>query len=356
MEINEKIVEYASLGGALLGGGGGGAMEEGRLIGKMAVNIGKPTIIDIDKLPHDAIIVTVSAVGAPAAKRKYTKPMDYVKAINMLKKDGVEVDGIITCENGGFATLNGWFQSAVLGIPVVDAPCNGRAHPMGVMGSIGLHKVAGYISKQAAVGGNPREGRRLEVYVSGDLDNASRLIRQAAALSGGMVAVARNPINVGYVKKNAAVGGITQAIELGKIMSQVASKHDMIQEILSYLNGKKISEGTIEQVRLITEAGFDRGSVAVKTDNGEYELTLWNEYLCIEREGQRIATFPDLIVTVSLETGLPLATAEIKSGQKVAILYVPKENLKLGSGMKDPEVFKECEKIIGKEIVKYLTK
>lgn len=354
VEISEKTIEYASLGGALLGGGGGGSMEEGKLMGKMAVKMGKPTIVDIDKLPHDATIVTVSAIGAPAAKRKYTEPMNYVKAIEMLRRDGVTVDGIITCENGGFATLNGWFQAAVLGIPIVDAPCNGRAHPMGVMGSMGLHTVDGYISKQAAIGGNPREERYLEVYVSGSLDNASTIIRQAAVLSGGMVAVARNPVNAGYVRKNAAVGGITQAIELGKIMSEVASKHDMIEVILTYIKGKKIGEGTIKEVRLETAGGFDIGSVAVKTEEGEYELTFWNEYMYIEKEGQRIATFPDLIATISLDTGLPMTTAEVKKGQRVAILHVLKENLKLGSSMNDPQLFKRCEKIIGKEITTYL--
>ncbi|MFQ5825256.1 MAG: DUF917 domain-containing protein [bacterium] len=356
LEINEKTVEYASLGGALLGGGGGGSVEEGRLIGKMSVNKGKPTIVDINDLPHNATILTVSTVGAPAAKRKFTKPMDYVKAIEILKRDGVEVDGIVTCENGGFATLNGWFQSAVLKIPVVDAPCNGRAHPMGIMGSMGLHKVEEYISKQAAVGGNPDEGRYLEVYVSGKLDNASRIVRQTAVLSGGMVAVARNPVKVAYVRENAAVGALTQAIELGKIMSMAASMDDQIEGILKYLNGKIIIEGTIEDVELETTGGFDVGNVYIKTEVEEYVLTFWNEYICLEREGQRIATFPDLIATVSLETGFPLTTAEIKKRQNVAILSVPKENLKLGSGMKDPELFKEVEKITGKKIVTYLAK
>ena len=353
-DIDEKIVDYASLGGSFLGGGGGGSIDEGRLIGKLAVKMGRPKLIDIDDLPEHASIITVSAVGAPASQSKHTDPMDYVKAVEILKKEGVQADGIITSENGGFATLNGWLQSAVLNIPIIDAPCNGRAHPLGLMGSMGLHKIKNYISKQAAAGGDPREERYLEVYTSGSLDNASKIIRQAAVLSGGMVAVARNPVDVGYLRENAAIGALTQAIELGEIMCNAESLNTKIKKILSYLNGEKISEGIIDVVALETTRGFDQGEVIVVTEDCEYELVFWNEYMCLNRAGNRIATFPDLIVTINLDTGLPLTSAEVKKGQNVAILYIQKENLRLGSGMKDNALHKEIEKITGKEILKYL--
>lgn len=126
MKIDEDIVRYATLGGALLGGGGGGSMEEGRRLGELALKQGNPFIVSVDHMPGDASIVTVSAVGAPAAGDIHVTPMDYVKAVEVLIHNGVSVDGLITCENGGLATLNGWYQSAVLGIPVIDAPCNGR--------------------------------------------------------------------------------------------------------------------------------------------------------------------------------------------------------------------------------------
>lgn len=352
MKINDKIVEFATLGGSLLGGGGGGSMKEGKQIGKMAVKIGNPAVIDIEDLPDDATIITVSAVGAPAAREQYIEPMDYVKAIEILKRNGVRIDGIITCENGGFATVNGWFQSAVLNIPVVDAPCDGRAHPMGIMGSMGLHKIEEYVSKQAAVGGE--KGRHLEIYTSGNLDRVSRIIRQAAVFSGGMVAVARNPAGVDYVRKSAAVGAITQAIELGRTMKEATSSDGMIEKALRCMGGEKIGEGIVKKVKVETTEGFDVGIASVKAMDETYELTFWNEYMCIEKSGQRMGTFPDLIATVNLETGLPLTTAEIKKGQKVAILRIPKENLKLGLGLKDSELFREVEKITGKEIIKYV--
>jgi len=56
---------------------------------------------------------------------------------------------------------------------------------------------------------------------------------------------------------------------------------------------------------------------------------------------------------VDLETGVPLSTAEVREGQNVAILHVPRQELNLGSGMKDPEIFKQIEEVIKKQIIKY---
>ncbi|MFC2169688.1 DUF917 domain-containing protein [Acidobacteriota bacterium] len=354
MEIDQKIVEYACLGGAILGGGGGGSCEEGKRMGLLAVQKGRPTLVDINSLPHDATLLTVSAVGAPAAEEKFSKPIDFVRAVEIIKANGVEISGFISCENGGSATLNGWYQSAILNIPVVDAPCNGRAHPLGIMGSMGLHKIGDYVSKQAAVGGNPENGKYLEMFVSSSLTTASKLVRKAAVMAGGMVAVARNPVCAEYVRENGAVGGVRQAIELGKTIFSARSKDDLFDGIHSCIGGEKITEGIIEEKKLQTKDGLDIGILTAFSENQKYEMAFCNEFMCLEKGGKRIATFPDLITAVNLKTLQPLTTAEIKQGDQIAILFAPRRNLKLGSGMKDPALFRNIEIIIGKEMIKYM--
>src|SRR5574341_1378546 len=163
MKLDRHSVEAAALGGALLGGGGGGWPEDGLTMGNLALAAGAPRLLALEALPADALIVTVSAVGAPASPDRHTPPMDFVAALQVLnQKLGGRIAGLITSENGGASTLNGWFQSAVTGIPVVDAACDGRAHPTGVMGSIGLERDAAYRSVQAAAGGDAAVGRRVE--------------------------------------------------------------------------------------------------------------------------------------------------------------------------------------------------
>lgn len=355
IRIDEEILKNAVLGGTLLGGGSGGEKSEGEELGKLALSVGNPTLASIDELEEDDILITVSAVGAPAAKGQYVKPIHYVKAVELLERTGLKIAGLITSENAGRSTINGWFQSAILEIPVVDAPCNGRAHPTGLMGSMGLHKIKNYISKQAAVGGDYSKNRFIEMFICTNIFEASRVIRKVAVSAGGLIAIARNPITVSYARDNAAVGGISQAIEIGKIMrnAQRISTNHMIEMVLKFLRGSKITEGKIYEVELKTLGGFDVGNIKVRNGNNIYELTFCNEYMCLEHNGQRIATFPDLIATINLSTGVPLTTSEIKEGQEVAIIHIPKQNLKLGAGMKDPEIFKPIEEIINKNIIKY---
>jgi DUF917 family protein len=355
MLLDAESVEYARLGGAFLGGGGGGAMAEGGKMGELAVRSGTPTLVQLDDLPDGAILVTVSAVGAPGASEVHVEPEDYVRAVELLRARGIRVDGLITSENGGLATLNGWFQSAILGIPVVDAACNGRAHPMGTMGSMGLHKAKAYRSVQTAAGGERRRGKYLEVSVSGNLTDAAKMIRQAAVLAGGLVAVARNPTSLAYARENAAVGAISQAIEIGRCIRSGRSCKAVLDGILQYLGGGEVlTEGTVENLVFETRGGFDVGSFQVRSSGDRYELAFCNEYISLDVGLERVATFPDLIATVSPETCLPLTTAEILSGMPLILLHVPKQRLKLGAGMRDPALFEPVQEITGREIIRYL--
>lgn len=135
MKLNREILKYALMGGTILGGGGGGSRELGKEAAGIALEYGELNLVDIHEVADDTLIVTASAVGTPAAVEKYVKPRDYVRTIEILQENtGLKIGGIITNENGGAATVNGWIQAAILGIPIIDAPCNGRAHPTGTMG------------------------------------------------------------------------------------------------------------------------------------------------------------------------------------------------------------------------------
>lgn len=351
--LDREAVEAAVLGGAVLGGGGGGSMGLGREAGLLAIELGDPELVGVADLPGDAGLLTMSAVGAPAAKTAHVRPAHYLRTVDLfVKQTGTKVDGLITNECGGMATVNGWLQAAALGLPVVDAPCNGRAHPTGVMGSMGLHRVEGYISRQVAVGGNPRTGSYVEAFVSGNLEKAAGLVRQAAVQAGGLVAVARNPVAAAYARENGAVGAVKKSIDVGLAMNRARAKgpKSMIEATAEVLSGEIVSWNEVIDVTLETTGGFDVGRVVLRSGA---ELTFWNEYITMEDGGNRIGTFPDLLATLDANTGLPVSSAEIRKGQSVAVLHVPQAKLILGAGMKDPALFESVEKVIGKEVIKY---
>lgn len=357
MRLTKEDVDAAVLGGAVLGGGGGGWLEDGRRMGYLALELGDLVLKEIAELPDDAILVTVAAVGAPSAPDRYVKPFHYLRALRLLEQHlSGAISGIIANENGATATVNGWFQAATLGIPVIDAPCNGRAHPTIMMGAMGLHQVAGYRMQAAVCGGKEHTGQYVELHVQGSLNRVAAIIRHASTEVGGVVAVARSPISASYVKENGAPGAIRQAIDLGKEMLQPRPQapEPMIEAATAFLGGEIICRGRVVDVTCSMQGGFDRGRVILSEGKAEYEVTFWNEYMTLESSGQRLATFPDLIAAMSTDTGLPVSSAELERGQSLALLWVPKEKLLLGAGLRDPSLFLAIEEVLGKKMVNYV--
>jgi len=340
---------------SFLGGGGGGDLNLGLEHAKMALKLGDVEIVDLDSIPSDGYIVTASMVGAPAAKERYVLPSHMVKSFELLMEvDSLKVEGIISSENGGYSTINGWIASSILGIPMVDAPADGRAHPTGVMGAMGLHKVKDYTSIQSAVGGNKEEGRYIEIVIKGSLEKASRMVREAAVQAGGLVAVARNPVGIDYVRKNGAVGAITQAIEVGMLMKKYkGNPYKLSEKLIEYFGeGNIVDRGKIREVSLETKGGFDLGKILVDGEKDSYEIAFWNEFMTLENlEGKRFGTFPDLISMIELESSLPLTSAEAKKGMEVILLLIPKSRIILGEGVKDLELLKEAGRVIGKSLL-----
>ncbi|MBN9401711.1 MAG: beta-N-acetylhexosaminidase, partial [Burkholderiales bacterium] len=98
---------------------------------------------------------TVTAIGAPAAKDWEIRPVDYVHALaELIKVAGVPIGAVMTAQNGYSTTLNGWIQSSVLGVKVLDTAGDVRAHPTGKLGGLGLGERPGYESLQVVSGGN----------------------------------------------------------------------------------------------------------------------------------------------------------------------------------------------------------
>ena len=101
------------------------------------------------------------------------------------------------------------------------------------------------------------------------------------------------------------------------------------------------------------DGGYDVGEVHIKDGGSDYELTYWNEYMTLEKNGERVGTFPDLLCTLDAKTGLALSSAEIGDNMDVIIVKIPKEKLLLGAGMHQRVLFEEAEAVIGKKLVSY---
>lgn len=324
MVLTESHIEPAVRGGGILGGGGGGSVDEGRRLAREAFDFGIPQLAALEELRPDAVIVTVSLVGAPATARAIS-PADHLKCLREMEvRLGRPIAGVISSENGGKSTINGWLQSAAHRIPVVDAPADGRAHPTALMGAMKLDSLPGYLSLQVAA------ARDLFMVVEGTVSSTSKLVRAGAVEAGGFVAVCRNPIHPDYLKEHAAPGAIRLALELGDMMMK--ARPDQVAAVVAKrLGGEVIESGRISHVELETSGGFDRGVIRVN----DLELAFWNEYMTAQRGFRRFATFPDLITTIDPETGESFTTAEAAAGRRADVVVVPRERIPLGAGVRD---------------------
>ncbi len=355
--LTEKDVEAAVRGGSVYAAGGGGWSDHGRMLGYVAVSIGKPELITIDELDDDDWVATAAAIGAPASTTAWEmQGVDYVKAVQLLQDAlGEKISALMIGQNGKSSTLNGWLPSAILGTKVLDAVGDVRAHPTGDMGSIGMANSPEQMI-QTAVGGNRAENRYIELVIRGATAKVSPVLRTASDTSGGFIASCRNPLRASYVRRNAALGGISLALKLGEAIIEADARggHAIIDAIVKTTGGSIIAEGEVSSKSVVyTNEAFDVGTITVGRGDKAVTLHVMNEYMAVDDAGgNRLATFPDIISTLSPE-GEPMSVGQLQVGMPVFLLHVPKTIIPLSSSVKDPSVYPTVEKALGISIADY---
>jgi DUF917 family protein len=344
--ITKDDVKALAIGGTILGGGGGGGPENGLREGYLALELGKIELWSPEEANPDWKVITSAALGAPTQPGE-TKPMHFIRAAQLLRDIGVEFHGVIAAENGGRNSFGGWLIAAAMGLPVVDTPGDGRAHPTALMGSMGLHKTR-YDSVKVGV----TEGS--EVISWGSLQTTGAAIRAQAGYMKALIAMARDPVPVSYTLEHSAAGAIRLAINLGYKYQEAGDDPDArVDAVIDFLGGELICKAEIVEKSLEAKGGFDVGVMRLVNGDGEWELSYVNEYMTLEKDGERIATFPDLMTTFN-EQGEPKTSAMLKQGETIYLALVPKEKIPVGDGNKYADAIEPIEEALGKPMVKYL--
>jgi DUF917 family protein len=361
-ELTADDARHAVLGGGVLACGGGGWLHHGELMGATATTLNRPVLADVDELPADTWVATVSAIGAPAAPTWEIRPVDYVHALQRLVEVAdVPITAVMTAQNGYSTSVNGWIQSSVLGVTVLDAAGDVRAHPTGKLGALGLTTRPGYVATQVVSGGNRELAGHLEVVVRGTSATADDVLRDVSVRAGGFIASARNPVELSWVREHAAIGAITVALDLGAAMAAAQAKRGrakqgaaVVDAVLGTLRGRVLARGPLQHaVPLVTRGGWDHGTLQV----GDVTVPYLNEFMTADSAGERLATYPDTIAILAADTGLPLAVkdSQAATGREVVVVAVDATGLPLSSSAVDPVGLAEVEQIMGLELVAHLS-
>jgi hypothetical protein len=354
--LKSEDVEFAVKGGSVLACGGGGWPEHGRELGHLAVTIGRPELVTMDEVDDGAWIATAAAIGAPGGLTDWQMlGMDYVTAARLLQEAlGAPLYGLMIGQNGMSSTVNAWLPAAVLGLKVIDAVGDVRAHPTGDMGSIGL-AARPEQTIQTVAGGNRARNSYIEGVFRGATGKISPVLRAASDASGGFIASCRNPIAASYVRQHAALGGISIALELGMAISDAEPRgaQAVLDAICGRLSGEIILSGKVLQKDLkYTSSAFDVGQIRLDCGSQQAVLHVMNEYMAVECSGDRLATYPDVITTFST-AGTPISAGRVEQGMEVHVLRVAKQYLPLSSSITDPTVYPIVDKTLGIDISTY---
>ena len=342
-------VEAALLGGMLLSAGGSGKERAARdrMFAERAFAAGAVRLAPLDTVDDEADVVIATAVGAPGAGQHLVNPDHSVRAArNLLRASGATPAGIVP---GHVPGLYAWLQAGALGVPLLDAACNGRGHPTVKMGSLGLSSQPGFRLYQCGV------GDQVEITVHGNTLVTSALMRAAAVNNGGLVMAARGPVKAGLVRRAGALGAIGYQLGLGRaVLDAGAGAERRLEAVLRFTRGRLLAHGSVVSNSVAYGEGFDVGSVNVRSGSGAaVALGVCNEFMFAESEGRRIATFPDLVAALDLRSGEVLAIGEMVPGTPVAVVAVSKRELPMGPGIFDPAVYPDVERALGAELARY---
>lgn len=355
--MTSRDVEAAIRGGSIFAAGGGGWVEHGRMLGTGAVSVGRPELVSMDQVPDNAWIATAAAIGAPGGSTNWEMlGMDYVRAVTLLQEAlGEPLYGLMIGQNGMSSTMNAWLPAAVLGVKVIDAVGDIRAHPTGDMGSIGMANSSEPMI-QTAAGGHRASNSYIELTVRGATAKISPVLRKAADMAGGFIASCRNPLRASYVRKNAALGGISRALALGEAILAAEQRGGaaVIEALCAQTGGRIVARGNVTRKSVVyTDEAFDIGTIEVDSAEGPVVLHVMNEYMALTgRDGQRLASFPDVITTLDTE-GRPVSSGNTRVGAELLVFHIDKSKIPLSSSVTDPSVYPIVEKALGMPFAQY---
>jgi uncharacterized protein len=315
-------------GAALLGTGGGGDPYIGRLLAEQGLaGGGRITMLPVDELDDDALVIPVAQMGAPTVMvEKLPSGQETLAALRALERRlGRPADAIMPIECGGINSMIPLALAAQTGLPVVDADGMGRAFPELQMETFAVYGVSGCpMAASDSHGGTA-------IIETDDNRRMEWLARGLTVRMGGVAYIAEYPMSGRDVKRTAIAGTISLGTSLGAAIREARAAHRdpfaALSEALqptSYGDGEVLFSGRVTDVARRTEAGFARGTVVLEAFGSADRLTITfqNEHLMASVNGETRAIVPDLICTLDAETAEPVTTEALRYGQRITVYTI----------------------------------
>lgn len=320
-EIGIDQLDDLARGAGILGTGGGGDPYVGKLLAREAIRRHGPvTVFDIDEVPADATVVPISGMGAPTVLlEKLPAGTEELAALRALEAVlGRKATHIVPIEIGGVNSMIPIAAAAQAGLPLVDGDAMGRAFPEAQMV---LPTLIGVSNTPMALADD--KGNTLVVNAVSN-HWAERIARSACVQMGCQVSCADTVLRGDQLRDGLVPATLTLAEDLGRAVRLARAAHaDPVAAALDVLGGVGLFTGKVVDVERRTTGGFARGHARLEGGWGVLELSFQNEHLLARRDGEIVATTPDLICVLDTDSGEPVTTEAMRYGLRVTVIGVP---------------------------------
>ncbi len=323
--LHREDIENIALGAAVLGTGGGGDPYLGKLMALQALEKGKKIVlVDPKDVDNDAFIIAPAFMGTPVTLfEKLPSGLESIKVVQMLEEYlGRRADFLTPIEAGGLNSTIPLFVGAVTERRIIDGDGMGRAFPELQMVTFHLYGVKATPMALADEKGNG--------VILDTIDNfwAEKIARVITVRVGGWASIAIYPMKGDVYKKAVVANTISKAAEIGRAIREAKKRGvNPIDAVLDVTKGYKLFEGKIVDVSRWITAGFIKGEVLIEGLNEfrgkKMRIQFQNEYLIAMLDGEIVASVPDLISTLDLETAEPITTERLRYGYRVVVIGIP---------------------------------
>ncbi len=326
MKITAQEIEDIAIGAAVLGTGGGGDPFIGKLLALDAVaRYGPVELIQPEEVMDEGLVVPVAGIGAPTViVEKIPNGEEGLTALRLLEeKVHKKTVAITPIEQGGLNSEIPIFVAAKTRLPMTDCDGIGRAFPELQMCSFHLDGISANPMILVDEKGN--------AVLLDTIDNVwtERFARSTVVQMGGSAISVAYPLTGAQLKRSCIKGTVSLSLRIGEVTRMARSKgENPLHDIAKILNSKILFKGKLVDIFRRTTGGFARGE-GLFHGLDEYEgetlrIKFQNENLIAMRNEKKVvATVPDLISVLDLETGIAITTEELRYGNRVVIIGTP---------------------------------
>jgi DUF917 family protein len=325
MILTTQDVRDMALGAAILGAGGGGDPYIGMLMAIQAIEKGKKVeLIEPDVVDDNDFIVPVAMMGTPTVLIEKIPGGDEVIWVlrSIEKYYGKEANYVTQIEAGGVNSMIPIVAAAYTGKPLLNGDGMGRAFPelqMVTFHLIGVKATPMVLSDE-----------RGNSVVLDTIDNfwAEKIARAITIKFGGSAYIAIYAMSGRDYRRGVVRGTPTLALELGRTIREAKKRGvNIFDAILDIVKGFMIFRGKIVDVTRFNLGGFARGEVTIEGfdefKNSKMVIRFQNENLVAIKDGEIIATTPDIISILDIETAKPITTERLRYGLRVTVIGIP---------------------------------